>query len=121
MQKKDTVFHYLWVCTHVQSFWRELENFVKNKCEQCHRLSLSACLVLFGWDSKSKLDEGFRFILLHAKYFVYRCRISEMKPTVPVFLLSLKKIKRIDRYVHQLDMLYDKFYEKWEPYNSLLT
>ena len=118
-REKDTVFHYLWQCDHVQTFWKDFENCLKAKCPNCDRLTLNASLVLFGSDGNSKTDECFLFILLHAKHFVYKCRINKCKPTMQIFLKSLTIVRIVDRYVHSLRMEYQKFVLKWIPYNAL--
>eukprot|EP00745_Piridium_sociabile_P019664 TRINITY_DN2980_c0_g1_i11.p1 TRINITY_DN2980_c0_g1~~TRINITY_DN2980_c0_g1_i11.p1 ORF type:complete len:147 (+),score=12.13 TRINITY_DN2980_c0_g1_i11:70-510(+) len=118
-REKDTVLHYLWQCDHVQSFWKEFESCLKTKCLHCDRLTLNVSLVLFGCDDQSKTDEGFVLILLHAKFFVYKCRINKLKPTMQMFLRMLINIKKVDKYVHQLKMDYNNFFLKWLPYNAL--
>jgi hypothetical protein len=67
--EKDTIFHYLWECNHVQRFWNKLVNYMKENCTNCDRLQLNAILVLCGNDNKTTTDTGFRHILLVAKFF----------------------------------------------------
>ena len=118
-REKDTVFHYLWQCDLVQVFWKDFETCLKEKCLNCDHLTLNASLVLFGLDDKSKTDDGFLFILLHAKHFLYKCRINKSKPTMQTFLKTLTTVRIIDKYIHSLRMECDKFLLKWIPYNGL--
>ena len=67
--EKDSVFHYMWQCVHAQTFWSEFERSLHNTCGNCSRLSLNPTLVLFGNDGRTVTDDGFDFILLHAKFF----------------------------------------------------
>ena len=117
--EKDTILHYLWQCEHTQIFWKDFENCLKNECCNCERLALNSSLVLFGHDTRTKIDEGFMFILLHAKYFIYKCRINKLKPTMTYFLRSLHNIKLIDSHVHKLQMNINNFIKKWQPYERL--
>ena len=120
-REKDTILHYLWQCEHAQTFWKDFENCLKDMCFNCERLSLNDSLVLFGNDGMTRLDEGFLFILLHAKFFIYKCRIIKIKPTMAYFLRNLHHIKLIDLHVHKIEMKYSKFIKKWLPYNRLFN
>jgi exonuclease III len=118
--EKDTIFHYLWECNHVQSFWNELVNYMKENCTNCDRLQLNAILVLFGNDNKTTTDTGFRHILLAAKFFVYKCRINKIKPIVQMFLQELSIIYKTDQYVYNVNMKYNEFVKKWASYQQML-
>ena len=118
--EKDTIYHYLWQCTHVQSFWNDFVNLFKEKCLNCTRLCVTDMLVLFGVDNTIKTDVGFDFILLHAKFFIYKCRLNKTKPRLQTFLQQLKHIYVIDEYVSKMEMSYDKFLLKWLPYTVLV-
>ena len=111
VKEKKTIHHYLWQCEHTQVFWKDFEDCLRTKCTNCNRLALNANQVLFGTDDRSVLDEGFQFILLHAKFFVYTWRIGYIIPTLPLFLRKLSNIRKVDRYVHSLDMKYDVYFE----------
>ena len=41
---------------------------------------------------KSTTDEGFDFILLNAKIFVYKRRLNKLKPTLEAFINNLQNI-----------------------------
>ena len=70
---------------------------------------------------KTITDEGFDFILLHAKFFVYKCTLNELKPTLEAFMNNLKHIYEVDKHVHLMEMTYEQFVKKWIPYNHLVT
>lgn len=119
-QEKDTVFHYLWDCKHVQSFWSDFLVWIKDKCLNSDRLFFNPQLVLFGRDGKTVTDEGFDFILLHARFFVYKCRINNILPTVQSYIPYLVNVYKTDKYVHALEMKQDKFTLKWMAYSALV-
>jgi exonuclease III len=118
-QEKDTVYHYLWDCTHVQLFWNDFVKYLQDHCTNCDRLVLNSALVLFGNDNKSKTDVGFRHILLVAKFFIYKCRINKIKPTIVQFLIVLIQNYKIEQLSFKLNMNYGSFAQKWDPYKSL--
>ena len=119
-KEKDSVYHYLWKCNIVQDFWNNLLRYIKERCGNTDRLTLNANLILFGYDINIKTDCGLNFILLQAKYFVYTCRFHEVKPTVQSFIKTLSYTYKTDKYVHRLEMNYNKFDMKWLPYLALL-
>jgi hypothetical protein len=119
-QDKDTVFHYLWDCKHVQSFWSDFLVWFKDKCVNSDRLFFNPQLILFGRDGKTVTDEGFDFILLHARFFVYKCRINNILPTVQGFIPYLVNVYKTDKYVHAIEMKQDKFTLKWMAYSALV-
>ena len=119
-RERDSIDHYLWDCPYVHSFWVDLEKRMKEKCENCVRLSLSKELILFGTDGNCTMDEVFELIMLFAKFFVYKCRFNKVKPTVHVFLKELQYKYRIEKHVHCLNMQYYEFQRKWIPYINLI-
>ena len=118
--EKDSIFHYLWQCKIVQTFWDDFVNFLKEKCENCDRLSLNPILVLFGTDNKTRTDEGFSYILLTAKYFIYKCRIYKTTPSIRNFAKELQYVYTIDNYASKITMKNHQFVNKWAPYINML-
>lgn len=109
------MFHYLWQCTHVQNFWKQFIDKFKVNCSHCEKLNLIPSLVLLGKDRNITTDEGFDFILIHAIFFVYKCRLNKNRPRIEMFKNALKYIYNIHKHVHLMEMSIDKFYQKWLP------
>ena len=122
LSEKDTILHYLWECNHVQQFWNDLIQLLKEKCTHCDRLELNACIVLFGNDENTKFDIGFDEILMKAKFFIYKCRINKTKPNIQCFINNdLKQMHEIDKHVHYLEMRIDIFHRKWLLYSNIVN
>ena len=111
-RRKDTIFHLM-----CQSFWVRFEMWLTEKSFNCARFSINPTLDLFGHGGKTTTDEGFDFILLHAKFFVYKCRQNKLNPTLEAFINNLKHLYEVDKHVHLMEMTYGKFAKKWTPYN----
>ena len=119
---KDTILHYLWECPHVQTFWNNFLDLLKEKCAHCDRLELNSTLILFGTDHNTKTDICFDDILLKAKCYIYKCRINIIKPSVQHFVNGdLKQMYKIDKYIHYLEMNIDIFYRKWLLYSNIVN
>ena len=64
-------------CLHTKSCWVRFVMYLKVNSFSCARFSVNPTLILFGHDGNAKTGEGFDFILLHAKSFVYKCRLEK--------------------------------------------
>ena len=115
LTEKDTIFHFMCQCEHIQSFWVRSEVCLKEKSLNCARFSVNPTLMLFRHNGKTTTDQGFDFILLHAKFFVYKCRLNKLKPTLEAFMNNLKHTYQADKHVHLMKMTYEKFVQKWTP------
>ena len=93
----------------------------KEKCANCNRLNLTPALILFGYDEKTTTTEaGFDYILLVAKYFIYKCRINKTRPRVQGFLKELTHMYKIDKFVQSILMKQDKFALKQLAYQEIV-
>lgn len=119
-REKDTINHYLWDCQYSRQFWFELETLLKDKCQNCARVTLNVELILFGTDDQNKTDEVFDFIILIAKYFIYKCRINKIKPNVHRFIKELENNYKIEKHISSLEMKHFDFNVKWCSYMNLL-
>ena len=120
LTEKDSVFHYLWKCTHVQQFWNDFVHLLKSKCNHCDRLKLNASLVLFGQDGNMKTDACFDYILLKAKFFIYKCRMNKIRPNIQHFINEVQQIYKVDKYIHYMEMGVEAFNRKWLLYVNIV-
>ena len=67
-----------------------LRLIMQEKSFNCARFSINPTLILFRHDGRTTKDEGFDFIPLHAKFFVYKCRLNKLKLTLEAFINNLK-------------------------------
>ena len=119
--EKDSIYHYLWDCIHVQNFWTRLLTLLKENCNHCVRLNFNPCLILLNNDNSTVVDDVFVKILLTSKFFIYKCRINNTKPYVEQYLLYLKQIYTIEKFAASMKMKKSKFDLNWAPYLSLLN
>ena len=98
---------------HIQSFWVRSEICLKEESFNCAGFSINPTVIIFQHLRKTTTDEGFDFILLHAKFFVHQCRLNKLKSTLEAFIDNLKHIYEADKHVHLMEMTYEKFVKKW--------
>ena len=118
--ERDTIYHYLWQCETTQNFWKDLETFMKRNVASCERLCISPLLVLFGYDNTCITDKGFDYIMILAKFYIYKCRINKYHPNLNLFIIEQKHMYHIDRYACKLKINEDRFDKKWKPYIDLV-
>ena len=53
LTEKDTIFHFMCQCEHIQSFWVMFEMCLKEKSFNCARFSINTTLILFGHHRKT--------------------------------------------------------------------
>ena len=114
--EEETIQHLFWNCNIVQHFWAELEAQLHSKCFNCARLSLSMELVLLGVKDNVITDKALDYLILSAKFFIYKCKLQGTQPNFTPFIHNLKfqvKLQRIadSRYKNR---------QIWYPYQSLL-
>ena len=117
--EEETIIHLLWSCPVVQSFWKKLQNLLQNKCFNCNHLILSEYLVIFSSQDNVTTDKVIDFIILLAKFFIYKCRFKEVEPEIQAFLAFLKIRYADEDYSARIYGEYDKFIKSWIPYQSL--
>ena len=84
------------------------------------QLVVDPSLILSGHNEIPKTGIGVDFILLHDKFFVYRCRINNTKPLMQCFVREMKQVCNTNDYVHRTEMTYDKFGRNWLLYGALV-
>ena len=77
---EESINHLFWECNVVKLFWQELENVLKQTCENSARFSFSQELVLFGTSQLIYTDKAIEFIILFAKFYIYKCRFQDSIP-----------------------------------------
>ena len=118
-QEKENIQHIFWSCPYVVAFWENFQNTMNTKCENIS-LTLSECIVLFGYDRFFKSDNLFDLILLMAKFHIYTCKCNNVLPNMNIFLHTLKLRYEMEKYVARRDMSYNSFSVRWLTFLPLI-
>ena len=116
----ETVEHLLWECNYVQLFWKELLKLLREKCTHCDRFAFSKELVIFGLKENVMLDNAIDFIILFAKFFIYKCKLEKVIPLNKNFIKCLITRLKIERHNASAQKKFNVFKANWLPYNLLL-
>ena len=119
-EMQDSIQHMFWDCGHVKAFW---ESFIRG-VNTCHdhtmNLSLSAPLVILGYDKNVKSNGIFYYIILLAKFFIFKCKVNKTLPYYDNFKTYLKVKYEIEKYISMKSMTYNTFANEWFCFQSLV-
>jgi hypothetical protein len=71
---EETIVHLFWQCRFVDTFWRELEQCLTDKCAHLVNFHFDLKLILFGVHNTIYTDNVIDLLIILAKYFVYKCK-----------------------------------------------
>ena len=117
----ETLSHLFWNCTHVQKFWEDMINLLHDKCVHCARLLLKEELILFGTANNIKTDRPLNFIILFAKFYIYKCKFDNSKPNLQAFIKQLQHRILIERALALKYNKYEMFKLNWFVYLPIFT
>ena len=109
----DTIEHYFFLCGQVEMFWKELENVLNRKLEDCDRLQMTCNDVLFG---NSNFSIVVNFLILLAKQFIVNQHYQDTPIVVNNFLPRIVNNFEVERCMARHRRQIDKFRERWTPF-----
>ena len=116
----ETIEHLLWFCRAVQSFWEELLASLKEKCRHCDCFSFNLELVIFGTSKNVFTDKAIDFMILFAKFYIYKCKLQNAIPQYNTYLQQLKSRVRTEKYSAITCHKLTEFERNWLQYKYLL-
>ena len=119
--EEQTLDHLFFECPQIQTFWDNLVNLLKRKCMNCQNLTLSKEFVILGTKVNFKTDKIFNFIILLAKFYIYKSKLDDTIPRLDIFMNSLKKRYSLEKYRAIINENKHKFDMEWLMYKSLIT
>ena len=115
-QEIETLNHLFWHCGYVQTFWTDFLKLLQEKCIHCTRLNLNEQLVLFGSSDNIYTDKPINFILLFAKFYIYKCKFQNDRPNIRQFIMQLENRFIIERTLAFKNNKETEFDRNWKLY-----
>ena len=115
----ETLQHLLWECPIVNQFWQNLLQLIHEKCHHCTRFYFCPEIVLFGLANEIYTDRIMDFIILFAKFYIYKCKLNELRPDILSFLRQLKKRLLVEEKVSEINNKDTWFEREWKMYRRL--
>ena len=111
----ETIQHLFWECPHTQHFWQNINKLISNF--GTHTLSNYATISLgLQENTNSPKTTIINFIIIMAKYFIFKCKYAKQTPSYVFFKNVLHKRIEIEK---QIAFNKDKLHThdmKWGPF-----
>jgi hypothetical protein len=111
-EQYDSVSYFYFDCPIIQEFWNHVIKWIKNNMDV--EIPLRKIDVLFGIPLYDTFMLCLNFIILQAKWHIYKNKLNNKHPFLFEFLTELKNAIEIERYIMiRNDSVY-KFEQKWQ-------
>ena len=107
-------------CDIVKRFWEQFQKEVVDRVVHSCNLKIDKELVLFGTKEKTVTDPVFDFLVLFAKFFLYKCKLQNVRPNFVNFQTVLKKRFQVEKYIAYVNCKSMQFEEQWLLYQPIL-
>ena len=115
----ETINHLFWECLHVQQFWAEIANFLKDYNVDITFNLITICFGITQQINKPNIQVK-NFVTLLAKYFIFRSKCQKIPLSSIHFKSYLKQKLRIEKQIHLMKDKLAQFEIKWNNFNALL-
>ena len=109
----ESIQHLFWGCEIVHTFWTKLEQHMNMRCDHMNNVRFNEHVILFGYANFFISDDVFDFIILFAKFYVYKCKLANARPVLSVFIKQLHMRYEIEKYLSVIHMEYHTFRNSW--------
>ena len=89
--KRKQINHLLWDCTYIETFWKQVLEWITKNTPHARSLNITEQLVIFGVKDDVTMDKVLDLIMLMAKYYSFRCRCLK---AIPNFTCFSKKVRQ---------------------------
>ena len=116
--ENESLEHLLFLCKASEVFWKEVLSWLAIHKNELLNVSLTD--VLFG---KFDIDKDFmavNHVLLLGKYFIYRCKLDNIKPSLAVFKAKLKATLNLEFYIVRKKGTLAQHHRKWNIFIPVL-
>ena len=107
----DNIIHYFVGCSYMQEFWNSLSNWWNSKCVNCNIENYVD--VILGINRRECHSLQLNFILMYAKWFIYKMKYLEKECFFLHFLPELKTRLLVEEKIYLNQSRYHKFLELW--------
>ena len=114
--EEESLEHLLYFCQSSSFFWKELLSWIAVEANIV--LNVSLLDILFG---KFDLEKDFllvNHILLLAKYFIYKWKLSKVIPSLLAFKAKLNATYKVELYIAKEKGISLNHFKKWDNFLS---
>ena len=92
----ETLKHLFWECQHIRSFWTHFQTFLKSKSIP---EKLDFAIVSFGDINKKEEDITKTFLIILAKYYIFKCKYENTLPDISSFIIFTRHHESVERII----------------------
>jgi hypothetical protein len=111
--KDDTLQHHFIHCTQTLNFWKSLYNWWNN-LNVFKMPGIDITNILFGYPQINKFLSALNYMLLIAKYHIYKQKQVTSQPFFPQYLLEVKNQLNVDELISIKNNDHLKFIDKYD-------
>ena len=117
----ETLIHLFYDCPHVKHFWDETSEWLKGECTHIRSLDLTTVDIIGGIQGKQRTDKALDFILIQAKYFIYKNKYNNQIPNLQHFKRCLLTSYKSEKYAAYCNCTWNSFNKTWMAYQNLIN
>ena len=106
----ETNKHLFWECQCSRAFWTDLEVFLT---EKQITVRLDYTIISFGYTDWSSYSYLLNFIIIYAKYFIFKSKYSNTIPLFSNFKNYLRYIESVEKVIASVKGKLTQHNEKW--------
>ena len=107
-QHPETILHLFYYCEKVKTFWADLKTWLEIKANIILQLTVKNLLF-----SKQAHNVLLNYLLLLAKYHIYRTKFFTNQISMENFIIYVRKKFQNEKYIAKLHNKQDTFSAKW--------
>ena len=112
----ETLKHRFVDCQKVKEFWDDLKVWLQTHANLS--INISDKSLIFSWQKEKSF---MNYLLVVAKYYIYKTKFTSRRLNIAGFKSLLKKKFDGEKYIAKINNRYDKFLGKWSPLYNLLN
>ena len=119
-EEEQSIPHMLYDCPIIYKFWTDFHQLMRVQFQVCNNFTLDKELVLLGTKQNIKTDPVINFILLFAKFYIYKCKLQDSQPSIPIFSCLLKDRYSLEKCVAYTNNRQNQFENDWLAYTNII-
>ena len=112
----ETIQHLILDCSKVKLFWNNLANILNNRATHAHNFRFTDNIIIFGLCDIVHTDKTCDFIILAAKFYIYRCKVQKDILNIKTFISELYNKYCVEKIIYKNSTA---FKNRWGPYINI--
>ena len=120
-QGKENIEHIFIDCIHTNDFWQTLLTCFKNMNLVEGNFRFEKDFILLGCTKSYKISKILYYVILVAKYYIYKSRCEGSLPNIFNFRHYLHDKYCVEKYIAMKNLVLDKFDRDWQGWGDFVS